>query len=134
MRSGPPRSSARAWTLFVAVVLCLCLCLGTGLGACADYRREDGQPCLKSTDCLSDLCTASICSSPSPVLPGSSYPRADSGSPTQDTGAPPVDTGAPPPDTSTGSDASSDGPPVVGDASDSFGDARFARSGIASLA
>lgn len=123
MKSGSPRPSARGWIRFAAVVLCV----GAGLGACTDFRREDGEPCLKSSDCLSDLCSASICASPAPALPpGSGYGAPDAAGAAQDTGATPADTGATP-DTSTGGDAASDGPPAGGNDASS-GDALFLRA------
>jgi hypothetical protein len=75
-----------------------------GIVACANNKAALGDPCLRSEDCLTEVCIAFTCSSVLPVTDTPSGP-SDAG---VDSG---VDTGAPdaaPPEASAELDADAD--------------------------
>ncbi|HEX8792473.1 MAG TPA: hypothetical protein VF765_16100 [Polyangiaceae bacterium] len=63
MTKTPVRARARAIAILVPF---LCV-LGVG-GACTEQLRTNGQACLKDGDCLSGVCTNSVCVAAAPLL------------------------------------------------------------------
>jgi hypothetical protein len=122
--SDARRSQTRAAIAFVAIVLAI----GASFGACTDYQRQNGEECLKGTDCVSNYCLAQACASPPPILIGSSYEEAGQ---SEDSGGG-VESGSGAPDTGTSSDSASkadssgdssaDGPPARDEAGQDSGE------------
>ncbi len=74
--TNPTRNSTLA--RFVLVTGCFLL-PGLFALACTDTRRGLGEQCLKSEDCVSNLCVARECASQPPLITGTSQPPADAG-------------------------------------------------------
>jgi hypothetical protein len=121
--SDARRSQTRARVAFVAIVVAT----GAAFGACTNYDRQNGEGCLKDSDCVSNYCLEQTCAAPPPILVGS-YEDAgtsqDSGSSTADTGGSAPDSGGSSDSsasTDSSGDSSADGPPARDEAGNDSG-------------
>ena len=64
----------RTRSLVVSTIAITLLGFGAVISACGETRGSLGDPCLKSQDCLSNICASQTCGSDPPLLDGAPPP------------------------------------------------------------
>jgi hypothetical protein len=70
---------SRARSLVVPAFAMAFIAFAAVASACGETRRSLGEDCIRSEDCLSNLCASAKCSSDPPLLDGSPPPDTEAG-------------------------------------------------------